>query len=157
MSLDVAALQESFALVAQQETALAPRFYEILFERYPQVKPLFRRSPEQQANMLTQALAAVVAHSDDTAWLVATLPPMGAKHVAYGVTEEMYDWVGECLICALDEICGAEMTPRVRGAWIEAYGAIAGLMKGGAASASDSSVPTQPSGSRKPAEPVANV
>lgn len=78
MSLDIALLQDSFALVAAKETDLASRFYEILFERYPQTRAMFRRRTEEQAKMLTSALAAVVAHVDDRDWLIATLPPMGA-------------------------------------------------------------------------------
>jgi len=133
MSLDVALLQDSFAIVAAKETELALRFYEILFERYPQTKPMFRRATEQQAKMLTGALAAVVAHVDDHDWLVATLPPLGAKHVDYGVTNEMYDWVGECLLAGMAEVCGDAFTPAVKSAWVGAYGAIAGLMQSGAA------------------------
>jgi hemoglobin-like flavoprotein len=132
MSLDIALLQDSFALVAAKETDLASRFYEILFDRYPQTRAMFRRRTEEQAKMLTSALAAVVAHVDDTAWLVATLPPMGAKHVSYGVTNEMYDWVGECLLAALDDVCGEDFTPAVRATWTAAFGAIAGLMQQGA-------------------------
>ncbi|MFO0739183.1 MAG: globin domain-containing protein [Labilithrix sp.] len=139
MSLDPTLLQESFALVAAKELDLASRFYEILFERYPQTRPMFRRRPEEQAKMLTAALAAVVAHVEDTAWLVATLPPMGAKHVSYGVTNEMYDWVGECLIAALEDVCGKDFTPAVKATWFAAFGAVASLMQSGAASV------TQPS------------
>ena len=135
MSLDVTLLQDSFALVAAKETDLAARFYEILFERYPQTRPMFRRRTEEQAKMLTSALAAVVAHVEDTDWLVATLKPMGAKHVSYGVTNEMYDWVGECLIAALDEVCGSDFTPAVKATWVAAFGAIASLMQAGAAEA----------------------
>ncbi len=134
-TLDIEALETSFALVAAQETALAERFYAIFFERYPQVRPMFgRRSTAEQAKMLTQALAAVVEHLEDGKWLGDTLTAMGAQHVSYGVTDEMYDWVGECLIAALTEIAGDAFTPRVKTAWIDAFGAIAGAMKAGAAS-----------------------
>lgn len=134
MSLDVSLLQASFFVVAQKETDLAMRFYEILFARYPQTQAMFRRRTEEQAKMLTGALAAVVAHVEDREWLVATLPPLGAKHVQYGVTNEMYDWVGECLIAALEDVCGPDFTPEVKSTWLAAYGAIASLMQSGAAS-----------------------
>lgn len=133
MNLDVALLEDSFALVAARESDLALRFYELLFERYPQTRAMFRRRTEEQAKMLTSALAAVVAHADDHAWLVATLPPMGAKHVGYGVTNEMYEWVGECLLAALADVCGDAFTPAVRTAWAAAFDAVATLMQSGAA------------------------
>jgi len=145
MSLDIQLLQDSFALVAAKEDALALRFYALLFERFPQTQPMFKRRTAEQAKMLTSALAAVVAHVDDREWLVATLPPLGAKHVAYGVTNEMYDWVGECLLLALADVCGDAFTPAVKSSWAAAYGAIAGLMQSGAAATQSKSPPTQPS------------
>lgn len=133
MSLDIQALRDSFALVAEKETALAERFYTILFFRYPQAERLFgRNSRVKQAEMLTRALVSVIEHVDDAAWLSGTLGSLGARHVDYGVTAEMYDWVGECLIVALEQELGDEFTPRVRSAWIAAYGAIASLMQNGA-------------------------
>ena len=133
MSLDTQALRESFAIVAVQETALARRFYEIFFERYPSVRAMFgRHSQAQQEQMLTQALAAVVEHADDAPWLASTLHALGAKHVGYGVEPKMYDWVGECLLAALADVAGDAFTPRVRDAWATAYGAIAGIMQEGA-------------------------
>jgi hemoglobin-like flavoprotein len=130
MSLDVQALRDSFALVAEQETELARRFYAIFFLRYPQVRGLFGRNTQaQQEKMLTQALAAVVDHLEDAPWLTSTLRALGARHEGYGVRPEMYDWVGECLLAALAEVAGDAFTPRVRDAWAQAYAAIAALMQ----------------------------
>jgi hemoglobin-like flavoprotein len=143
MSLDVDALRESFALVAERAPDLTRRFYEILFERYPQARPLFGASTRKQEEMLTRALAAVIDHLEDGAWLSDTLRALGAKHVGYGVTDEMYDWVGDALVRALAEAAGDAWTPRVAKAWGDAYGAIAGLMQEGAhASAAGASTST---------------
>jgi hemoglobin-like flavoprotein len=132
MSLDVDALRESFALVVERAPDLTRRFYEILFERYPQARPLFGASTRKQEEMLTRALVAVLDHLEDGAWLGDTLRALGAKHVAYGVTDEMYDWVGDALLRTLAEIAGDSWSPRVAKAWADAYGAIAGLMQEGA-------------------------
>jgi hemoglobin-like flavoprotein len=130
MSLDVEALSDSFAVVAEQQTALAHRFYGILFERYPQVRPLFsRNSMELQEKMLTQALAAVVEHLEDAPWLSRALRELGAKHEGYGVHPHMYEWVGECLLAALAEVAGDAFTPRARAAWAQAYEVIATMMR----------------------------
>lgn len=136
MSLDVEALRDSFSLVVERSPDVVHRFYDILFTRYPSVRPLFsRNSRDRQEKMLTDALVAVTDHLDDAPWLSEQLSAMGKKHVDYGVTPEMYGWVGECLIAALSEAAGEAWTPRVENAWIEAYGAIQGLMLGGAAAA----------------------
>ena len=133
MSLDVILLRQSFGLVAERMPDLTTRFYEILFERYPQTQRMF---PEErrgrQRNMLKVALVAVLEHLEDSAWLVKTLEALGAGHVRYGVTDEMYDWVGESLLITLAEAAGDDWTPDVARAWTEAYLAIAGIMQGGA-------------------------
>lgn len=132
MSLDVITLRESFDIVVTRAPDVTRRFYAILFERYPQVRPLFGRSTEKQEQMLTRALVAVLDRLEDGAWLGDTLRALGAKHVDYGVTEEMYPWVGDALIATLAEVAGDTWTPRVAKAWEEAYAAMAELMIEGA-------------------------
>ncbi|HET9621924.1 MAG TPA: globin domain-containing protein [Kofleriaceae bacterium] len=105
------------------------RFYEILFDRYPQARLMFGKvSMAKQTEMLTGALVAVVDHLEDAPWLVSTLGGLGAKHVEYGVTPEMYDWVGASLLATLAEVAGPAWTPELAAAWGEAYGAIVSLM-----------------------------
>src|SRR6187551_3515377 len=138
MSLDVVALRESFALVVERCPTVTKRFYEIFFERYPQVKPMFgRNSGPAQEKMLTDALVAVLDHVEDAPWLQQTLHGLGAKHVGYGVRDEMYDWVGECLLATLAEVAGEAWTPRVQAAWVGAFGAIRDLMLAGARAVED--------------------
>jgi hemoglobin-like flavoprotein len=133
MSLDVDALRESFDLVAERSPTLIHRFYEMLFARYPAAKQLFgRNTAAKQEEMLTRALAAVLDHLDDAPWLKETLTALGAKHVDYGVTDEMYGWVGECLLATLAEVAASDWTRRVESAWTDAYGAISTLMLAGA-------------------------
>jgi hemoglobin-like flavoprotein len=134
MALNAPLLRESFSLVTEREPQLVNRFYEILFERHPQVRPLFgKNSGGRQAEMLRSALISVVDHLEDATWLEATLKELGAKHLDYGVTDEMYDWVGESLLATLAEIAGPDWIPELAAAWAEAYGAIAALMLRGAA------------------------
>jgi hemoglobin-like flavoprotein len=134
MGLNAALLRQSFELVIERQPQLVNRFYEILFERYPQVRPLFgKNSGGKQAEMLGAALVAVLDHLEDASWLESTLKQLGARHVDYNVTAEMYRWVGDSLLAAIAETAGADWTPAVAAAWTEAYGAIASLMQLGAA------------------------
>jgi hemoglobin-like flavoprotein len=133
MALDVELLRSSFALVIERAPDLTARFYDVLFERYPQAKPLFGRNARAaQENMLAQALAAVIDHVEDAQWLSQTLGGLGAKHVDYGVTREMYDWVGDSLLVTLADVAGPAWSPELAAAWTNAYGAISSLMLAGA-------------------------
>jgi hemoglobin-like flavoprotein len=130
MALNVKLLRDSFALVAEANPKFVGRFYEILFERYPQAQPLFRAGGEaRQAEMLTGALIAVVDHLEDAPWLTSTLGELGAKHVGYGVKPEMYGWVGASLLAALAEVAGPAWNAELEAAWSDAYGAIVSLMQ----------------------------
>lgn len=136
MGLDANVLRQSLELVASREPLITKRFYEILFHRYPQVQPLFSRNgQEKQQKMLQDAIVAVIDHVEDATWLKENLGAIGRKHVDYGVTTEMYGWVGISLLATLEEIAGDEWTPQVEKAWTDAYGAISGLMLEGAAEA----------------------
>ena len=129
MALNVVLLRESFDVVATANPKFVTRFYEILFERYPQTQAMFPvANRPRQAEMLTGALVAVMDHLEDAPWLTETLGALGEKHVDYGVTREMYDWVGACLLAALAETAGDKWSSELNAAWTEAYGAIVSLM-----------------------------
>jgi hemoglobin-like flavoprotein len=135
MALDPKILRESFATVVEQSPRVIGRFYEIFFERYPEVRPMFGRTPAgalRQEKMLTDALVAVLDRIEDAPWLEQTLFALGAKHVDYGVRDEMYEWVCECLLAALAEAAGDAWTPEVEGQWAEALRAIRDMMLEGA-------------------------
>ncbi|WP_437954566.1 globin domain-containing protein [Sorangium sp. So ce119] len=133
MGLNVGLLRESFELVLEREPNLTHRFYGILFSRYPQVRPLFgRNSRDHQEKMLAEALVAVIDRLEDASWLEEKLMAMGAKHIDYGVTDEMYPWVADSLITAMSEVAGPAWSPAHQQAWSDALGAIASLMQRGA-------------------------
>lgn len=133
MNLDPTLLRSSFDLVIDRRPDLTIRFYEILFERSPQLAPMFRNDRQAQAKMLAGAIAAVLDHLDDATWLTSTLGAMGARHTGYGVTPAMYDQVGDALLATLAEVAAEAWTPEVAAQWTLAYGAIAGMMQAGAA------------------------
>jgi hemoglobin-like flavoprotein len=133
MTLDPTILRESFDLIIDRRPDLTIRFYEILFERYPALAPMFSRNRRDvQAKMLAGAIAAVLDHLEDAPWLQTTLGGLGAKHVEYGVTGRMYDQVGDALLATLAEVAGAEWTTAVANQWTLAYTAIATMMQAGA-------------------------
>lgn len=128
--MDKTLLESSLALV-DDEANLTTRFYTILFERYPDVRPMFGADIGRQAEMLRGAIVAVLDHLDDAQWLTRTLGELGAKHAAWGVTEPMFGAVAECMIAAMEDLGGEAWTPAMGEAWSEALAAVAGLMLAG--------------------------
>jgi hemoglobin-like flavoprotein len=133
VSLDIELLRDSFELLVEREPAITHRFYQHLFADYPQLKPLFHPSRQDlQERMLAEALVAVLDHLEDAPWLQSTLFAMGKKHVEYGVTDEMYGYVGASLLKTFAEVAGDDWNAPMAAAWTAAYDAIAGMMKAGA-------------------------
>jgi hemoglobin-like flavoprotein len=127
-------LQSNLELVVSRDPDLMQIFYSTLFERYPSVKPLFgRNSREEQAKMLTEAVAMLVSNVDDPEFVRTTMLAVGRKHVDYGVEDHMYAWVGECLVATLAQVSADAWTDELETAWTATLNAIAGIALEGAA------------------------
>ena len=61
--------------------------------------------------------------------IVPAVQDLGKRHVDYGVTDTMYDSVGEALIWTLGQGLGEEFTDEVKAAWLETYTILATTMK----------------------------
>ena len=132
--MNVTLLRTSFEALTPKAPQLVDRFYAILFERYPQVKPMFARTDmAEQKKHLIQALVLLVANLEKADILKGYLGLLGAKHVRYGVRDEHYDAVGECLLAAMAEIAGPIWNDELQREWAGTYGAVAAMMKQGAA------------------------
>ena len=46
---------------------------------------------------------------------------LGVRHVRYGVQPEMYKFMGEALIYALDKVLGKDFKPEIKEAWNQIY------------------------------------
>jgi len=132
MALDAQVLRSSFDLALERQPDLTHVFYRELFARHPAARSLFDRADMAvQEKMLADALVAVLDHLEDAPWLQSTLAGLGARHAGCGVTNEMYDWVGESLIATLAEANGEDWTAAHAARWKAAYGGIVTMMLAG--------------------------
>src|SRR5262245_31567646 len=123
--IDTRLLRTTLELTLARDDSFPARFYERLFAAHPDVRSLFHRSTPGALNkMFAQKLSAIVDHPDDPSWLGRELATLAANHSSYGVTAEMYPWVGEALIATLREACGDDWSDAAEHAWAEAYASI---------------------------------
>ena len=118
-----------------QVTPIADRaallFYGRLFEIDATTPSLFLAADmAEQRRKLIQALAVVVQGLDHLEALVPTLADLGRRHARYGVTDGQYVTVGAALLWTLERGLGSAWTPDVKAAWSDAYGLVAGVMRG---------------------------
>ena len=131
----VALVQESFKSVAPIAETAADIFYDKLFELDPKLRTLFPEQMGDQKKKLMQMLATAVNNLHQVETIVPAVQDLGRRHVAYGITPEMYDTVGAALLFTLEKGLGEGWTPEVAEAWTDTYGIVATTMKDAAAEA----------------------
>jgi len=129
--MNVPLLRETLELTLSRDDTFPARFYDRLFEAHPQLRTLFTRNSRGAMNkMFAQKLIAIVDHLGDPAWLKRELGGLVASHTTYGVTNEMYPWVGEALFATLADACAERWSAEAEECWREAYAALVREMLG---------------------------
>ncbi len=127
--LNFEVLEGSFNALEPVGEALAEKFYETLFDRHPDIAPLFSNvSIEEQNKKLWAALQMVVGELRNPSSLTEVLQNLGKRHVKYGVVAEHYPLVSSTLIDTMREFSGELWTEEVELAWTNALTTIANVM-----------------------------
>lgn len=118
----VGLLAESWNAVAGRREEIARTFYQLLFERHPELRPLFARVDmraqyEKFAGMVDEIVQLRAAPRE----FVKSAVLLGQRHAAYGVTRDQYAPAGAVLLEVLASALGSAFTPAVREAWSDGY------------------------------------
>jgi nitric oxide dioxygenase len=125
MTTDGRLLRDTLEIAMAQE-GFGQRFYARLFAAQPQLRPMFKTNSEgAQQKMFAQKLCAIVDNLDDPELLRAEAHRIATTHRGYGVTAEMYAWVGTALIDSLRESTGDVWSDEAERAWKGAYAILA--------------------------------
>ncbi len=131
---DQEVIAEHLDLISEREPRIAERIYDRLFQRHPKVRELFGvHAAAVQQDMLNETLIGVVDSLEGMAWLESNLELLGAKHVEFDVSDEMYDSWTESIVEVLAEVSGSDWSPRLESLWRERMDHLCGLMRQGSA------------------------
>ena len=126
----IATVRSTWSLMGATTDLVAPRFYQRLFDRAPEVRQLFAHTNmEEQSEKLVQILTVVVRSLDDLQHLAPAVEALGRRHGKYGVQDEHYALVADALLDTFAEILGPAFTNDTRAAWYDAYSTLANIMK----------------------------
>lgn len=112
---------------------LTRHFYERMFRKNPEVRPLFNTSNQAggtQQRALAGAICAFAANVDQLEVLGAAVERIAQKHAGLRILPEHYPIVGANLLASIREVLGEGATDEVIDAWAEAYGFLAGILIG---------------------------
>lgn len=131
--MDAQLLKMSFESIPDL-TLFAHQFYGILFNTFPDARPLFAHTDwKKQYQALMATIAAVVSGVERGANLVPTLHKLGEKHSHFGAKPEHYPIVGACLITTFKRALGNHFSQEMQDAWTIALEIISAEMIRGAA------------------------
>jgi len=121
-------VQKSFDCISARSKEFGERFYAILFEANPELRPLFQNDLAAQTKMLVSMLSSIVKGLNRMQEITGGLRELGKRHRDYKTSRSDYDKVARALLRALEEFLGDDFTPEIRQAWISIYGQIADVM-----------------------------
>ena len=110
-------LKKTAPLFWEKKLEVTTRMYQILFQRYPETKSLFKEFRAKQPNMFVAALMAHMMSIDDPEVLLSFRVGIARSHVMAGVQEKHYPLLGDALNSAMRELLSNEFDEQTFQAW----------------------------------------
>jgi len=124
---DVARVVDTAEMV-HEDTGLVARFYELLFERHPELRTMFPADMTELHHRFVTEIEAFARAMPTLTEVESRATLLGARHAGYGVRVAHYPFVRDALLDALEEQLGARFTPEHRQSWTRAYNLLAEIM-----------------------------
>lgn len=125
-------IKASIPILELSGVDLTKTFYQFMLNEYPEVKPFFNETNQQnlrQPKVLAFALLNYAKNIDDLTPLTDFVNQIVVKHVGLQIKAEHYPIVGTCLISTMGKLLGEKIaTPEFVEAWSTAYGNLAQLL-----------------------------
>jgi len=119
-------LEASLDSALREPGVFAERFYKRLFTNHPDLRGLFRAPLARQARHLERALRTIVESMRDPLLATSIVEGFVLAHVDYGVRENHYPLVVDCLAETLADTV-QPWTPELACAWQEAFSRIVAI------------------------------
>lgn len=126
-------IRQSWSLILPQRKAVCRDFYERLFVRYPELRPLFKGEIGEQADLFVTMINTVISALEHPERVRPLIETLGARHAQYGVHPEDYAKFEQVLLETLREALGEEFDAEVEAAWCQVFEALSQTMQAGAA------------------------
>ncbi|MFK8026823.1 MAG: globin domain-containing protein [Gammaproteobacteria bacterium] len=121
-------LKDTEHILWDKQVEVTNRMYEILFEKYPETKLLFKNFRSQQPNIFAAALMAHMLSLDEPEALLSFRVGISRSHVAAGVEEKHYPMLADALMSAMRELLADKMDDKTLIAWEKWYYFLANLL-----------------------------
>jgi len=125
-------VRQSWALILPRRKTVCRDFYQRLFDRFPELRPLFKVEIGEQADLFVTMINTVISALEHPERVRPLIEMLGSRHADYGVQSEDYAKFEEVLIETLREALGDDLDAEARQGWREVFEALARTMQAGA-------------------------
>jgi len=126
---EIKLIQESFQLLSSKSAKVGKDFYQLLFERNPELKELFKVDMNEQALAFMRMVKTVVEGLNNPQIIIPAVQQLGKKHSEYGVEYKHYKDFGNCLIECIEKELQPNFSIETKKAWQKLYNLLAEVMK----------------------------
>jgi hemoglobin-like flavoprotein len=127
-------IRQSWALVLPRRKTVCRDFYQRLFTRYPELRPLFKNEVGEQADLFVTMINTFVSALEHPQRVRPLIETLGARHAGYGVRAEDYGKFEEVLLETLGDALDGDIDAAGLAAWREVFDALSATMQRGARS-----------------------
>ena len=120
------------ARTVHHDTALSSAFYQLLFERHPDLRALFPADMAHQLEKFVTELEALAVCLPNLSAFEERARHLGDRHHAYGVRARHYPMVRDALLDALRDHLAPDFDADDRLAWARAFNLLTEMMLEGA-------------------------
>lgn len=103
-------------------------FYSRLFTIAPELKSLFKESPDAQAQKLIALITFAVHKLNTINEIVSDVQSLGRRHQKYNVKPEHYAIVAEALLWTLEKSLKEKWNEEMKEAWVTVYTLLSSTM-----------------------------
>ncbi|MGK7896343.1 MAG: globin family protein, partial [Xenococcus sp. (in: cyanobacteria)] len=129
MSLQIELLEQSFNYIKPYGNQFVNKFYENLFDRYPEIESLFTSIDiETRNNQLWDDLVLIIENLNQPDILKNIIQGLGVRLDNYGILSEHYPLAKNTLLSTFKQFLGSAWTAEFEQAWQDAYVTFGELM-----------------------------
>lgn len=121
-------VQDSWKIITPISQKMGEEFYNHLFDAAPQLKPLFKSEPRDQAMKLMFMISYLVHRLDQIPELREEIQKLANRHKGYGTETQHYSIIGDTLMWSLKNNLGNAWDSDTETAWKLTYQLIADMM-----------------------------
>ena len=121
-------IKSSANLIASHATTITALTHKKLFKKYPMLQELFKDAPQNQHEILAEALSLFAVNIDKMHILYPALQEIAMSHVKVNIRPNYYILLGIIFVESLEEIIGDKVDTNVIDAWREVYKYISSIL-----------------------------